>query len=367
MARPSTEEAAPAQCPPSRLPLRSRTVSAAIQAWLLDQWQAPRPSLALQLLRPLAALFGLLAGLHRLSYACGLRRRRRAPRPLIVVGNLVAGGAGKTPAVMALVTGLRSLGRRPGVISRGHGRDDAGVRIVSRSSRPAEVGDEPLLIHLRTGVPVAVGRDRVAAAEALCRAHPQIDLLIADDGLQHHALARDLQVLVFDDRGAGNGWLLPAGPLRQALPARMPVATVVLYTHGEASTPLPGAIGRRRLAGLTLLEDWWAGHSAQAGALDLLRGRPVLAAAGLARPEPFFAMLEQLGLDLRRLPLPDHARFDPLPWPADTPEVIVTEKDAVKLPPGCGGTTRIWVATLDFDVPTDFAGQLLQQLARTAP
>ncbi|HYE71207.1 MAG TPA: tetraacyldisaccharide 4'-kinase [Aquabacterium sp.] len=337
-----------------------------LEAWLQRQWQAPDP-LASVLLRPLAVLYGLLAALHRLPYATGLRRARHAPRPVIVVGNLVAGGAGKTPTVLALVRQLQALGRRPGVISRGHGRTATDVQLVSRTSAAAEVGDEPLLIHLRSKAPVAVGRDRVAAARALCDAHPEVDLLIADDGLQHHALARDLQLLVFDDRGAGNGRLLPAGPLRQQLPRVLPPRTSVLYTHGAASTALPGAIGRRRLGGLSPLPAWWAGNPADPRAWAQLAGRPVWAAAGLARPEPFFAMLEAQGLQLHRLPLPDHAGFDPLPWPADAQDVVVTEKDAVKLRAADCGATRIWVATLDFDVPTDFARQLLQQLPAPSP
>jgi tetraacyldisaccharide 4'-kinase len=241
------------------------------------------------------------------------------------------------------------------------------VQVVTRGSSAADVGDEPLLIHLRSKAPVAVGRDRLAAARALCEAHPEVDLLIADDGLQHHALARELQVLVFDDRGAGNGRLLPAGPLRERLPRRLPPNTVVLYTHGTASTPLPGAMGRRRLAGLAPLAGWWAGETADPHAWTRLAGRPVWAAAGLARPEPFFAMLEAQGLQLRRLPLPDHASFDPLPWPAGAEDVVVTEKDAVKLQPVRCSATRVWVATLDFDVPTDFARQLLQLLEAPTP
>lgn len=337
-----------------------------LEAWLQRQWLAPTTAASL-LLWPLARLYALLAGLHRLPYTLGLRRARCAPRPVIVVGNLVAGGGGKTPTVLAVIRQLQALGRHPGVISRGHGRASTQVCLVARDSTAADVGDEPLLIHLRTGVPVAVGRDRLAAAAALCEAHPDVDLLIADDGLQHHALARDLQVLVFDDRGAGNGRLLPAGPLREPLPRRLPPRTQVLYTHGRPSTPLPGAVGQRRLRGLTPLADWWAGEAADPGAWARLAGGVVWAAAGLARPEPFFAMLEARGLRIRRLPLPDHAAFDPVPWPADARDVVVTEKDAVKLRPRACGATRVWVATLDFDVPTDFARQLLQQLQAPAP
>ncbi len=346
--------------------------------WISAQWAGPQPSLGARWLQPLSWVYAALAGLHRALFRLGLRRVQRAPVPLLVVGNLVAGGAGKTPAVLALVGLLRAQGWTPGVISRGHGRRGAAVRAVSRHSAAADVGDEPLLIHLRTGAPAAVGTDRAAAARALCNAHPAVDILLADDGLQHHALHHDMAVLVFDERGAGNGLRLPAGPLRQALPLRVPPHTLVLYTAGRPSTRLPGLTGSRRLGGVWPLAAWWAGQTAgsagpagvagAAGANQTaatpdtgwpaLRGRRLLAAAGLARPEPFFSMLQAQGLQIDRLPLADHHPFSPLPWPAGTAEVIITEKDAVKLPPAAVGATRVWVATLDFAPEPAFAEAL---------
>lgn len=336
------------------------------QSWLVQQWQRPRPGVALRLLQPLAGLFGLLVAARRHLYRRGWLRSERAPCPVIVVGNLVAGGAGKTPVVIALVHWLRQMGRVPGVVSRGHGRTSSDeVRLVSRDSSVAEVGDEPLLIHLRTGVPVSVGRSRIAAARDLCRAHPDIDVLIADDGLQHLSLARDADVIVFDDRGIGNGLMLPAGPLREPLPPALPPRTLVLYSAGAASTALPGHLGWRRLGAICSLQDWWM-TDAVTSRVVRLRDRPLLAAAGLARPEGFFTMLEAQGLTIRRLPLPDHHGYAELPWPPDTPDVIVTEKDAVKLHPGRMGRTRVWVATLDFALPTDFLAAL-QRLLPAAP
>ncbi len=360
---------------------------ARITRWISVQWAGPQPSRGARWLQPLSWAYAALAGLHRALFRLGLRRVQAAPVPLLVVGNLVAGGAGKTPAVLALVGLLRAQGWTPGVISRGHGRRGAAMRAVSRHSPAAEVGDEPLLIHLRTGAPVAVGADRADAARALCAAHPAVDILLADDGLQHHALHHDMAVLVFDERGAGNGLRLPAGPLRQALPLRVPPHTLVLYTAGQPSTPLPGWTGVRRLGGVLPLAAWWAGQTAgsagsagstgsassanPAGAAGTttapaaptigwpaLRGRRLLAAAGLARPEPFFAMLQAQGLHINRLPLADHHPFNPLPWPAGTAEVIVTEKDAVKLRPAAVGATRVWVATLDFAPEPAFAEAL---------
>lgn len=310
-----------------------------------------------RVLWPLSLVFGLLVGFRRLLYRSRLKRAETVGLPVVVVGNRIVGGAGKTPVVMALVTHLRARGLRPGVISRGYGRHTQGVLEATRERTAREVGDEPLLIHLRTGAPVVVGRDRTAAAWALRTAHPEIDVIVCDDGLQHLRLARDVEVIVFDDRGAGNGWLLPAGPLREPLrAASLAKRQVVLYTGGQASTPLPGLLATRRLGGLLSLADWWAAHAA--GDLQQLAGRPVLAAAGIARPERFFESLAQAGLQVTPLPLPDHDDFRRLPWPAEAADVVVTEKDAVKLEPARVAretpATRVWVATLDFQPDPEF-------------
>jgi tetraacyldisaccharide 4'-kinase len=248
------------------------------------------------------------------------------------------------------------------VVSRGYGRAGDGVQVVDASCTAAEVGDEPLLIHLRTGAPVAVGRRRVAAAEALCRAHPTVNLLISDDGLQHWRLARDLQVLVFDERGVGNGRLLPAGPLREALPAQLPPHTLVVYNSPSASTPLPGCVLDRRLTGAVSLAEWWRGGTPTVRALQALRDRPVIAAAGMANPERFFRMLDAEGLQIQRLPLPDHHDFRQLPWPASATDVLVTEKDAIKLHPDAQGGVRVWVVALDLRLPPAFVSEAVRIL-----
>jgi tetraacyldisaccharide 4'-kinase len=328
---------------------------------LVAHWQRPRPSWACRALEPLSWLYAALAAGHRTLYDSGLLPREHAPRPVIVVGNIVAGGAGKTPAVIAVVQLLRTWGWTPGVISRGYGRHAMGVQIVGAGSAAGDVGDEPVLIHRRTGVPVAVGAQRVQAARALVAAMPAIDVLVSDDGLQHHALARDVQVLVFDARGAGNGLRLPAGPLREPMPSRVPEASLVLYTDGGASTPLPGFAATRTLTGAVALADWWRGAPASDAALHALRGRPLVACAGTARPARFFDMLRAAGLAPQGIALPDHASFDVLPWPAGTPDVIVTEKDAVKLHPDATGATRVWVAPLDLQPEANF-GPALQRL-----
>jgi tetraacyldisaccharide 4'-kinase len=331
---------------------------------LVQAWSSRGPLACA--LWPVACLFGLLVALRHRLYRHGWLHAQTLPVPVVVVGNLIVGGAGKTPTVMALASALRSQGRRPGVISRGYGRTGDAVMEVQTDMPAALGGDETLLMRIRLGLPVVVGRDRVAAARELLRRHPEVDVIVSDDGLQHLRLPRTAQVLVFDERGAGNGWLLPAGPLREPLPARVPPRTLVLYNAAHASTALPGSVAERRLAGAVLLRDWWAGDTATPAALQALRERPLVAAAGMAHPARFFDMLRSAGLTIDPLPLPDHFDFGTLPWPADASDVIVTEKDAVKLRPQRAGTTRIWVAPLDFEIGARFLGELTALLPPTS-
>jgi len=211
---------------------------------------------------------------------------------------------------------------------------------------------------------VAVGVDRVAAGHALLRAHPEIDVVVSDDGLQHLALERDIEILVFDERGVGNGRLLPAGPLREPLPAALGPRRLVLYNADAPTTPLPGHLATRWLAGVTPLADWWQGAPPSAPALATLSERQgVVAVAGTARPERFFAMLRSRGVAIVERPLKDHSDFSVLPWPAGSADVVVTEKDAVKLPPTRPLGTRVWVARLDFVPDPAFDAALLAMLA----
>jgi len=313
-------------------------------------------------LLPLAWLFGAIANMRRALYRIGALPTQAVATPVIVVGNLIVGGAGKTPTVMAIVDTLRSHGFRPGVISRGYGRSRQHLLEVHPGTDAAEAGDEPLLLRIRLGVPVVVGRDRVAAARELLRHHPEVDVIVSDDGLQHLRLPRTAQVIVFDERGAGNGWLLPAGPLREPLPARVPPRTLVLYNATGPSTALAGSLATRSLAGAVSLNDWWNGVAATHAALQQLAGRPLVAAAGMAQPTRFFRMLEQAGLSITPLPLPDHFAFDELPWPAAATDVLITEKDAVKLRPERIIGTRVWVVPLDFRLDTSVQRELLALL-----
>jgi tetraacyldisaccharide 4'-kinase len=366
---------------------------AAFARTLQRLWWQPRLGLLAALLTPLALVVGAVAA-HRRAAA---RRRPPAPLPVpvIVVGNVIVGGAGKTPTVIALVDQLRAWGHRPGIVSRGHGRrDDAPLLLDAASAggaSPEAFGDEPLLMHRRTGAPVAVARARREAAARLLAAHPAVDVLIADDGLQHHALARDIELVVFDGRGLGNGWTLPAGPLRERIDTLWPTAGGAPASRPGTSDggadpaprfvlvngrwpappahPLPASAAaacwsaERCLGGAVELGGWARGEPASSAALDDLRGRRILAAAGIGDPERFFGMLEASGLTIARLPLDDHARFDPLPWDAGVTEVIVTEKDAVKLAPHPPQGTRVWVVTLDFRLPPGLVQALQPALA----
>ena len=342
----------------------------ALREALQRAWWQPRKGRLAWLLSPLSGLYDLLRWSLRWPWVRGWRQPWRAPVPVLVVGNLVVGGAGKTPTVMALCKALQGRGWRPGIVSRGYGaRRPFPERPwqVTADSTADQVGDEPLLMSRRTGQPVWVGADRVAAARALCARHPEVNLIISDDGLQHLALHRDAQVLVFDDRGTGNGLLLPAGPLREPLPKVLPERTLVLYNAQQPSTTLPGACVKRSLAGIAPLVDWWADRSATQP-LKAWQGRRVVAAAGIGHPERFFAMLEDAGLQVDRVPLADHALLEPRPWPPSAPCVVVTEKDAVKLPADVADAGVLHVATLDFVIPeatVDALDQLLLPLRRT--
>ena len=286
---------------------------------------------------PLSLLYGAIVRLRRALYGRGVLASAHPGCPVLVVGNVIAGGAGKTPVVMALLAHLQAQGWRPGVVSRGYGRSagrgEGDCRAVTPASSAAEVGDEPLLLARRCGVPVYVARRRVTAARALRAQHPEVDLIVCDDGLQHLALARDLEICVFNEEGVGNGFLLPAGPLREPWPR--PV-DAVLYAGTPPLGTVPGTPGtapafalQRRLARHALRAD---GSQVP---LASLRGQALHAVAAIARPEQFFAMLRAQGLTLARAEaLPDH--YDYESWqclPDNGYTLICTEKDAVKLWP----------------------------------
>ena len=285
------------------------------QAWLR------RGALAC-LLWPLSLIYGGLSALRRTLYRRGLLRTAHVGVPVVVVGNVIAGGSGKTPVVMAVVRHLEARGLRTGVVSRGYGRSTRDCREVLHDSDPAQVGDEPALIRQSTGVPVFVARRRIEAARALLARHPATQVIVSDDGLQHLALGRDVEICVFDDRGVGNGWLLPAGLLREPWPRR---CDLVIHTGDRPA--FAGFRARRTLADHALRRD------GSRVPLASLAGQRLVAVAAIAKPEAFFQMLRARGLTLAQsIALPDHDDFSQWSQPTDAGDILLcTEKDAVKL------------------------------------
>jgi tetraacyldisaccharide 4'-kinase len=269
---------------------------------------------------PLAGFYGAVVSLRRGLYRRGWLKAVRLPCPVIVVGNLTAGGAGKTPLTLALIDALRTRGYRPGVVSRGYGGKQRGPLLLEAFPDPFEVGDEPALIRA-TGVPVAIGRDRPAAAQLLVDAG--CNVLIADDGLQHYRLARDIEICVIDgERRFGNAKLLPAGPLREPL-QRLDHVDFRVCNGGEAlADEVP-----MRLHGDTAraLMD---GHEQ---ALSGFSGMQVHAVAAIGHPQRFFASLAARGIELIPHVFADHHAFTPADLAFnDGLPVLMTEKDAVK-------------------------------------
>lgn len=335
---------------------------AARSGW--PSWWLRRGAAAVAL-APLAQLFGAATALRRGLYRMGLLPAQRLPVPVVVVGNLTVGGAGKTPLIAALVPVLRAAGWQPGIVSRGYGGAARAVQPVTARSDPAAVGDEPLLLARATGAPVAVGRRRAEAARALLAAHPDVNVLLADDGLQHLALSRDLELVVVDTRLWGNGWLLPAGPLREP-PARRRDATL---GPAEALQRLPpGPEPRFVLARRPGAVRPLVGEATPRSLAEFAReqaGQPVGALAGIGHPQQFFDMLQAAGLNVIARALPDHARITAADWaamPAAGP-VLITAKDAVKstaLPPAW--RERLWVVGLEVELPADFIDWICRRL-----
>ncbi|HRF06242.1 tetraacyldisaccharide 4'-kinase [Accumulibacter sp.] len=314
------------------------------------RWYERPPAPVLWLLFPLSWLFGTLAGLRRWLYRCGVLRTQRLPVPVIIVGNLTVGGSGKTPLVLWLVERLRAAGWRPGIISRGYGGSGEGVRAVAAGASPALIGDEPLLLARRSGVPVFVGRDRAAAGQALLAAHAECDVIVSDDGLQHYRLQRTAEVVVFDGRGAGNGWLLPAGPLREPLRRLAGVAAVVWNGCREAgvvdAAEACPQFEMRLLGQRFVAAGGLAGRPADSCDAASLRGRKLYALAGIGDPGRFFAQLQALGLEFEAHPFPDHHPYvaAELAFAGDG-VLLMTEKDAVKCAPIVTG--EAWVLPVE--------------------
>jgi tetraacyldisaccharide 4'-kinase len=316
-----------------------------MERWLTRQWYSHSAPL---LLRPFSWAYAGIVASRRWAYSRSLLRSHRIGRPLLIVGNLTVGGTGKTPLVIWLVQQLTSRGFKVGILSRGYGRKGSAPRMVEINSDWREVGDEPLLIREATQCLTVVAADRVAGAELLVE--HGVQAIIADDGLQHLRLERDCEIVVIDGmRGFGNGYLLPAGPLREPLLRLAKVDAVV--TNGPANQP--GSFE------MTLVPGQPLPLAPQAGAL----GRKVHAVAGIGNPQRFFRTLRKQGFDVLEHPFPDHHAFTcaDLRFGDDLP-VLMTEKDAVK----CRGfaDARMWYLPVAAQFSESQARWLLERVFR---
>lgn len=324
-------------------------------------WERVTPVSAL--LYPVSLLYGAVAGMRRAAYRSGIARSTRLPVSVIVVGNLTPGGTGKTPLTVWLAEFLAAVGRSPGIVSRGYGGRSSAPRRVLPDSDPAACGDEPVLLARRSGCEVWTGADRVAAARALLSAQPACDVVISDDGLQHYPLARDIEICVVDaTRGLGNGWLLPAGPLREPLSRLAGVDAIVINGESRAASHssvsrLPPGVARlgMKLEGREFRNLLNPGQLAGA---EFFRGKQVHAIAGIGNPQRFFRHLQGLGLEFTAHPFPDHHRYQASDIAfADADAIVMTEKDAVK----CRrfATEMHWELTVDAVVADPALGELV--------
>lgn len=325
-----------------------------MQSWLERQWYLIGPWHVLLL--PLSMLFFLIVSVRRLLYRRGLLKVGKLPVPVIVVGNISVGGTGKTPLVIWLVGYLRQHGYRPGVISRGYGGTANQPMSVSMATDPFLAGDEPVLIARRTGCPVWVGKNRVETGRALLRVRPDCDVLVCDDGLQHYALARDVEIAVVDGtRGFGNEFLLPAGPLREPLNRLLRVDAVVNN----------GGAGSAESVSMVLQGNLFRNLSdpARSAVAEDFSRQHLHAVAGIGNPERFFAQLEQMGLLVERHAFPDHHPYRPddLRF-AGTQAILMTEKDAVKC--AAFAQPNWWYLQVDAKIDEALGLNVLQQLRK---
>jgi tetraacyldisaccharide 4'-kinase len=301
---------------------------------------------------PFAVVFWLVVAARRLLFRTGLLRTTRLPVPVVVVGNISAGGTGKTPLAIWLCQWLREHGYRPGIVTRGYGGSGE-LREVFAHTAPAEVGDEPVLLARRTGCPVWAGRDRVAAARALLATHPDCNVIVSDDGLQHYRLRRDVEIVVVDgNRGFGNGLPLPAGPLREPRSRLAHVDAIVV--NGPARNDTSGYA--MRLEGTRFRNLLDPGRLREAADF---RGLPVQAVAGIGNPQRFFEHLRGVGLEFSARAFPDHHDFTATDL-AFAGETVMTEKDAIK----CERFARetFWVLAVDAQVDPRLGALVLEKL-----
>lgn len=327
-------------------------------------WQNPNPILQM-MLSPWSRIFARIVAKRRAHFLSGSLKTQKLPVPVVVVGNIHAGGTGKTPITAALVRGLQARGVRVGVVSRGYGRKSREIIVLHENHTADEVGDEPLMLFRQTAVPMAVGADRYAAGMALLVAQPDLQVIVLDDGLQHYRLARDVEICVFPATDVGRDDLdvLPNGGLRE-MPSRLQDVDFIVITHSVdvpkvcANLPTQKPIFHSQIQlgkPYRLNNPQEILHSG-----SLKTGETCAAVAAIARPERFFNSLKQLGFLLSETRiLPDHAAID---W-ADLPRadyVFITEKDAVKLPKNA--PNHVWVLPIVANVLPDLAAAVWQKL-----
>ncbi|ARU32072.1 tetraacyldisaccharide 4'-kinase [Sulfuriferula sp. AH1] len=326
-------------------------------AWVQRQWRSTTPWHAL--LIPLSWLFAILSALRRTGYTSGLLRRQHLAVPVIIIGNISVGGTGKTPLVIWLAQQLAAHGRHPGIISRGYGGNAATPQAVSAHSNAAIVGDEPRLLAQRLACPVWIGRNRPAAGRALLAAHPEVDVILSDDGLQHYALARDVEIAVIDSsRGFGNARLLPAGPLREPLNRLQQVDAVIVNQTGASHPGLPPL---QHAYAMQLVGHHFTNlkHPKQTAVAADFSDSQVHAVAGIGHPQRFFDQLDAMGLHVIPHAFADHYQYQAsdLNFPGI---IIMTEKDAVK----CQAfvTEHMWVWPVQAQLDPELLPRLLAKL-----
>lgn len=325
---------------------------------LTRAWLARGPLAVL--LWPISLLFRLVAALRRTLYRSGALKSTRLSVPVVVVGNIFVGGTGKTPLTIWLVEHLRRAGFTPGVISRGYGARNLVPLAVTDTSMPEHVGDEPALIVRRAQCPLMIGRNRVAVAQALLAEYPEVNVIVSDDGLQHYALRRDVEIVLCDERGNGNGWMLPAGPLREP-PSRRRDFTVVNGERVPHGIPAPSVYMQLQGEVAQRLSD-----PAKSVPLRELAAsaRRITAAAGIGNPARFFSMLRHAGLSIDELPLPDHYDFAGNPFAdIDADIILITEKDAVKCTQldTINNDPRIWVVPVTARIDGALAERIVEK------
>jgi tetraacyldisaccharide 4'-kinase len=322
--------------------------------WIEQQWV--RISWWHILLIPISWLFWLLSSIRRLAYRLGILKSYRIPVPVIVVGNISIGGTGKTPLVIWLVEQLRQAGFSPGIVSRGYGSRHQLPVEVAKDSAATAVGDEPVLLARRAHCPLWVGADRVAAQQALLHAHPECDVIISDDGLQHYRMQRDIELVVVDaERMFGNNLLIPAGPLREPV-SRLSEVDAVIYN---------GKLGNASGFAMSLSADT-IHHLQDPGKtrnVESLHGKTVHAVAGIGNPRRFFQQLRNMQLSIEEHAFADHHDFQPedLAFAKDD-VVLMTEKDAVKC--AAFAQENWWYLPVDAVVDKALAEYIIKKLRK---